>query len=78
MRRDLAAPGLVSSLANQPGLLSLSAVFSRRVEPSTNCVQQAHQWRGVDGGGGLLGEGGCWGSLSVRGGGSRNGRRRGG
>lgn len=43
MRRDLAAPGLVSSLANQPGLLSLSAVLSRRLEPSTNCRSQVQR-----------------------------------
>lgn len=37
-RSDLAAPGLVSSLANQLELVSLSAVLSRRLELSTNCI----------------------------------------
>ena len=58
MRRDLAAPSFASSLANQPGLLSLSAVFSRRLDPSINCVAQAHQWLG-GGGGGERGGSGC-------------------
>ena len=41
-RNERAAPGLlVSSLLNQPVLLSRSAMLSKRPEPSTNCNAQS-------------------------------------
>ena len=42
MRKERAAPGLVSSLLNQPLLLSRSAVLSNLAEPSTNYSTQLH------------------------------------
>ena len=42
MRKERAAPGLVSSLLNQPPLLSRSAVLSSLAEPSTNYSTQLH------------------------------------
>ena len=42
MRKERAAPGLVSSLPNQPPLLSRSAVLSSLAEPSTNYSAQLH------------------------------------
>ena len=46
MRKERAAPGLVSSLLNQPPLLSRSAVLSSLAEPSTNCSTQPHLAQG--------------------------------
>jgi len=42
IRKERAAPGLVSSLLNQPALLSRSAVLSSLAEPSTNYSTQLH------------------------------------